>query len=168
MADILSKIRKAIEESLENARANAQGLKEIAEDYGKTARLKFELHQLKLNERKKFELLGKTVFPFLITNDYTGLKKHETLRVILDDLKNVQNEIQLTQNELEQHLSKGEDKSEEKPKQKVQEEIKQIESEIEARLEEIKKIRESAKAQAKTRKTKTTKKRRTRRVKKED
>lgn len=165
MADILVKIRKAIEESLENARANAQGLKEIAEDYGKTARLKFELHQLKLNERKKFELLGKTVFPFLITNDYSGLKKHETLRVILDDLKNVQNEIQLTQNELEQHLSKNEGKEEPKPKQKVQEEIKQIESEIESRLEEIKKIRESAKAQAKA--TKPKRKRRTK-TKKDD
>ncbi len=161
MADILVKIRKAIEESLETARANAQGLKEMAEDYGKTARLKFELHQLKLSERKKFELLGRTVFPFLIANDYTALKKHETLRVILDDLKNVQNEIQLTQNALEQHLAKSEIKEEETPKQKVQEEIQQIEKEIESRLEEIKKIRESARAQAtktKKRRTRTTKK----------
>ncbi len=161
MADILVKIRKAIEESLENARANAQGLKEMAEDYGKTARLKFELHQLKLSERKKFELLGRTVFPFLIANDYAALKKHETLRVILDDLKNVQNAIQLTQNELEQHLSKSAPEKEEEPKQKVQEEIRQIEKEIESRLDEIKKIRESAKAQAskaKKRRTRTTKK----------
>ncbi len=162
MADLLVKIRKAIEESLENARANAQGLKEIAEDYGKTARLKFELHQLKLNERKKFELLGRTVFPFLVTNDYTGLKKHGTLRVILDDLKNVQNEIQLAQNELEQHLSKKEREQEEKPHQKVEEEIKKIESEIESRLEEIRKIRESTRAQSKT-----TKKRRTQTSKKD-
>ena len=162
MADILVKIRKAIEESLENAKVNAQGLKEIAEDYGKTARLKFELHQLKLNERKKFELLGKTVFPFLVANDFSGLKKHETLRVILDDLKNVQNEIQLTQNELEQHLNKEADDKAEKPKQKVQEEIRQIESEIESRLKEIEKIRKSAEAQAKPQK-----KRRTRTAKKD-
>lgn len=147
MSDVLNKIRKAIEDSLENARANAQGLKEIAEDYGKTARLKFELHQLKLSERKKFELLGKTVFPYLVANDFKGLRKHETLQVIIDDLKNLQNEIQLTQNELDQHLKKEDEGTVDNPKEKVREEIKQIENEIESRIEEIKKIREEAEKQ---------------------
>ncbi len=143
MADLVTKIRKAIEDTLEAAKGNAQSLKEIAQDYGKTARLKFELHQLKISKRKKYELLGKTVFPYLVANDYKGLKKHETLSVLLDDIKNIINEIQLTQNELEQHLkNKGEAKQE--PKEKIKEEILQIESEIESRLEEIKKIQEEA------------------------
>ncbi len=145
MADLLAKIRKAIEDSLENAKANAQGLKEIAEDYGKTARLKFELRQLKISERKKFELLGRTVYPYLLANDFKGLQKHETLPVIIDDLKNLQNEIQLTQNELNQHLNSTERSTEVRPQEKVQEEIKEIESEIEKRLEEIRRIREEAK-----------------------
>ncbi|APF20723.1 hypothetical protein [Caldithrix abyssi] len=142
MADLMTKIRKAIEDTLDAAKGNAQNLKEIAQDYGKTARLKFELHQLKISKRKKYELLGKTVFPYLAANDYKGLKKHETLSVLLDDIKNIINEIQLTQNELEQHLkNKGEGGAQES-KEKIKEEILQIESEIESRLEEIKKIQE--------------------------
>ncbi len=155
MADLLTKIRKALEDSLDTAKTNAQNLKDIAQDYGKAARLKFELHQLKINKRKKLELLGKTVFPFLVSNDFKGLKKHETLQVIIDDLKNIINEIQLTQNELDLHLSKkaeGEESPE--PQQKVKEEIKQIENEIESRLEEIKQIQEETKKQAKTVKSK--------------
>ncbi len=142
MADLVSKIKKAIEDTLETAKGNAQSLKEIAQDYGKTARLKFELHQLKISKRKKFELLGKTVFPYLVANDYKGLKKHETLSVLLDDIKNIINQIQLTQNELEQHLKNTEAAGKPEPKEKIKKEIQQIESEIESRLEEIKKIQE--------------------------
>ena len=142
MADLVTKIRKAIEDTLDTAKSNAQSLKEIAQDYGKTARLKFELHQLKISKRKKYELLGKTVFPYLVANDYKGLKKHETLSVLLDEIKNIINQIQLTQNELEQHLKNRETSTEREPKEKIKEEIQQIESEIESRLEEIKKIQE--------------------------
>ncbi len=142
MAELLTKIKKAIEESLETAKGNAQSLKEIAQDYGKTARLKFELHQLRISKRKKYELLGKTVFPYLVSNDYKGLKKHETLSVLLDEIKNIINQIQLTQNELEQHLKNTEDSGSREPKEKIQKEIQQIEWEIESRLEEIKKIQE--------------------------
>lgn len=142
MADLVSKIKKAIEDTLETAKSNAQSLKEIAQDYGKTARLKFELHQLKISKRKKYELLGKTVFPYLVANDYQGLKKHETLNVLLDDIKNIINQIQLTQNELEQHLKNTEAAGKPEPKEKIKKEIQKIESEIESRLEEIKKIQE--------------------------
>jgi len=142
MADLVSKIKKAIEDTLETAKSNAQSLKEIAQDYGKTARLKFELHQLKISKRKKYELLGKTVFPYLVANDYQGLKKHETLNVLLDDIKNNINQIQLTQNELEQHLKNTEAAGKPEPKEKIKKEIQKIESEIESRLEEIKKIQE--------------------------
>lgn len=144
MADLVNKIKKAIDDTLETARNNAQNLKEIAQDYGKTARLKFELHQLKISKRKKYELLGKTVFPYLVANDYKGLKKHETLSVLLDDIKNIINQIQLTQNELEQHLKNTEEAGKHEPKEKIKKEIQQIESEIESRLEEIKKIQEEA------------------------
>jgi len=142
MADLVSKIKKAIDDTLETAKSNAQNLKEIAQDYGKTARLKFELHQLKISKRKKYELLGKTVFPYLVANDYKGLKNHETLSVLLDDIKNIINQIQLTQNELEQHLKNMEATRKPEPKEKIKKEIQQIESEIESRLEEIKKIQE--------------------------
>jgi len=142
MADLVSKIKKAIEDTLETAKSNAQSLKEIAQDYGKTARLKFELHQLKISKRKKYELLGKIVFPYLVANDYQGLKKHETLNVLLDDIKNIINQIQLTQNELEQHLKNTEAAGKPEPKEKIKKEIQKIESEIESRLEEIKKIQE--------------------------
>ncbi len=147
MADLVTKVRKAIDDTLELAKVNAQNLKEIAQDYGKTARLKFELHQLKINKRKKYELLGKTVFPYLVAQDYKGLEKHETLSVLLDEIKNIINQIQLTQNELEQHL-KDKEQGEE-PKEKIKEEIKQIETEIETRLEEIKKIQEETKKSTK-------------------
>ncbi len=153
MAELLTKIRKAIEDSLETAKNNAQSLREIAQDYGKAARLKLELHQLKISKRKKFELLGKTVFPYLAANDFKGLKKHETLQVIVDDIKNIINEIQLTQNELEQHLAdRGSDGVPTEPTQKIKEEIEQIEEEIEKRLEEIKNIQKQTKEQKKSKK----------------
>ncbi|HHE54987.1 MAG TPA: hypothetical protein ENL21_04340 [Caldithrix abyssi] len=64
------------------------------------------------------------------------------MNVLLDDIKNNINQIQLTQNELEQHLKNTEAAGKPEPKEKIKKEIQKIESEIESRLEEIKKIQE--------------------------
>ena len=56
MTDFFDKVKKTIEQSLDRAKVNAQGLKDTAEEMGKVARLKFDLHQLSSSKRKKLQL----------------------------------------------------------------------------------------------------------------
>ena len=65
MTEFLDKIKKTIEQSLDLAKNNAQSLKETAEEMSKVARLKFDLHQLQSSKRRKLQLLGETVYPFM-------------------------------------------------------------------------------------------------------
>ncbi len=145
MSDLIERLRKALEESLETAKHNAQNLKEIAEEYGKVARLKFELHQIQTSRKKKMELLGETVFPFLNENRYTDLKNHETLQVILDNIKNLDNDIELTQKNLESLRSQTNATEPEKDEEELKNEIKKVEKEIESRIKELRAVKDALK-----------------------
>jgi len=142
MADLMTKLRKTLEESINLARDNASNFKGLAEEYGKAARLKFEIHQLKTSRKKKITLLGETVYPFLLKNDFEGLKKHETLGVLIDDIKILNNEIELTENAIK--LLNVKDEEQQKiSHQELQGQILELEDQIETRIKELKMVKEA-------------------------
>ncbi|MBD3225375.1 MAG: hypothetical protein GF313_11630 [Caldithrix sp.] len=146
MTQLMNKLRTALEDGIEVARNNAQNLKELTEEYSKVARLRFNLYQLQNARRKKLEFLGDTVYPYLLENNVDGLKKHETLQIVLDDIKNLENDIELTRKAIRRHTSKSKSEttsSEEIDHEEMQKQIGKLEEEIEQRLEELKIVKEA-------------------------
>ncbi len=142
MSDFIKRIKKNLEESFDIAKNNAQNFKEIAGEYSKTARLKLELAQLNSSKKKKTTLLGETVYPFLLEQNYEGLKAHETLRMIIDEIKQVQNEIDLNQKKLDA-LSEKPEPVPEFDRSQVRDQIKELEDQIESRISELKTVKEA-------------------------
>jgi DNA repair exonuclease SbcCD ATPase subunit len=147
MSDFFEKFRKTMEESLETAKQNAQHLKEIAEDYGKVARLKFEIFQLQSSKKKKMELLGETVFPFIFEKRITDLKNHETLQVIIDNITRLDKEIEMTQKSLAEMKKQAKGKSKKQPmsKSELNQQIQEVEKEIESRINDLQAVKAALK-----------------------
>jgi len=142
MTKLLNKVRHIVEEGLDNARQNARTIKDIADDYSKTTRLKFEIHQLRSALKKKIYLLGETVLPYLAENNLNGLKKHETLPVLIDNIKNLQNEIGLAEKNLQEL---GEEEQKAVQPNELKEQIKELEKEIEIKISKLKDVKKALK-----------------------
>ena len=140
MTDFLDKIKKGVEEGFDAVRNNAGTIKDKAEDLGKIAKLKFELHQLKSAREKKLALLGNTTFPYLVENNTEALRTHETLQILLDEIKNLNNQIELVQHAItdisareRQELKKLQNN------EKIRREIEKLEKQIEE-IKAVKKV----------------------------
>ncbi len=142
MSDSLEKLKKSAEGSYSTVLNNAVNLKDLAEGYGKIAKLKFELHQLKSAREKKLALLGKTVFPYLLENNTKALQTHETLQMLLDEIKNLGNQVELVQHAISD-ISDREKVYTEKDHGKIQGEIEILERQIEEQLEELKAVKKA-------------------------
>ena len=142
MPDLINKIRQVVEDGLETARYNAQNLKEAAEEYSRTTRIKFELYQLRNSLKKKIHLLGETVLPYLMEDNLKGLKKHETLPVLIDSIKSLQNEIILAEKSLQEEIEK---KDREQTGEDVKKKIENLEQEIEEHIGEIQQAKKDGK-----------------------
>ncbi len=143
MSDLLNRIKKSIEEGMDVAKANAQGLKEMAEEYGKTAKLKYDIFQLENSKKRKMELLGETVFPFLVENNTAGLKKHETLIYLLDSIKNIDNQIELNQKALQDITEGDTEDARRQERDDLRNQINEIEKDIEEKIKALKIVKES-------------------------
>ena len=143
MTDFFDKVKKTIEQSLDRVKVNAQGLKDTAEDLGKVARLKFDLHQLNGSKRKKLQLLGETVYPFLNENKVDDLKTHESLPVLIDEIKDLGNQIELTQKSIEEVQQQTKDEPKPVNQEDLRNQINELESEIESRIEELKIVKDT-------------------------
>jgi len=142
MSDFLDKLKKSAEGSYSTVRNNAISLKDIAGDYGKIAKLKFELHQLNSTREKKLALLGKTVFPYLLENNTKALKTHETLQMLLDEIKNISNQVELVQHAISD-ISIREKVARPEDHKKLHSEIELLELQIEEQLEELKSVKKA-------------------------
>ena len=143
MTDILNRFRNVLDETLETVKINAQSFRSTAEEYSKIGRLKFEIHQLNTSRKKKMELLGETLFPFLAENNISGISKHETLFILIDDIKRINNEIELTRNMLKDVYGKETVAEKDEQQQHLQEQINELEKEIESRLNEVRIVKEA-------------------------
>jgi hypothetical protein len=146
MADLLNKIKIVFEDGFDTFKANASNLKEITGDFSKTTKLRFDLYQFQNSRKKKLELLGDTVYPFLIKNDYDGLKSHETLQVLLDEIKNYGNEIELIKRKLDDFAQENRNQSPESLRASLQVQIDDLESDIEDKISELREIKKNIKA----------------------
>ncbi len=142
MSDFLDKLKKSAEGSYSTVRDNAINLKDIAGDYGKIAKLKFELHQLKSSHEKKLALLGTTVFPYLLENNIKALKTHETLQMLLDEIKNIGNQVELVQHAISD-ISVREKEPKPEDHKKMHNEIELLEQQIEDQLEELQAVKKA-------------------------
>jgi hypothetical protein len=146
MSDFLEKLKKSVEDGYSAIRINAINIKETAGEYSKIAKLKFELYQLNSTREKKMALLGKTVYPYLLENNEDALKTHETLQMLLDEIKNISNQVELLQRAIEDISQK--EKTENKKIQdydKMRKEVEDIEKQIEAHLIEIQEVKQKLK-----------------------
>jgi hypothetical protein len=143
MADLLNKIKIVLEDGFDTFKANASNLKEITEDFSRTTKLRFELYQYQNSKKKKLELLGETVYPFLIKNDYKGLKSHETLQVLLDEIKNYGNEIELIRRKLDDFAQENRNQSPESLRASLQTQIDELENDIEEKIKALRTIKEN-------------------------
>lgn len=143
MADFMDKVKKTIEDGYVVARSNALNLKEMAEELSQIAKLKFEVYQLQTSKKKKKELLGDTVYPFLLKNKFDALKKHETLKILVDDIKNIDEQIESTRKKIQEVSERVKKEPQAKDPEEMKGKITEIEDEIESRLEELKNVKES-------------------------
>jgi len=144
MSDFLDKLKKGVEESYTAIRLNASNIKETAGEYGRIAKLRFEMFQLNSTRDKKMALLGSTVYPYLLENNPQALKDHETLPILLDDIKNISNQIELVQIAIND-ISKNEKETSQKLRDhaKIRNEIESLEKQIESHLKELKDVKKS-------------------------
>ncbi len=143
MADFMDKVKKTIEDGYVVARSNALNLKEMAEELSQIAKLKFEVYQLQTSKKKKKELLGDTVYPFLLKNKIDALKKHETLKIFVDDIKNIDAQIESTRKKIQEVSERVKKEAPAQDPEEMKGKITEIEDEIESRLEELKTVKES-------------------------
>jgi len=142
MTDFFDRFKKTFEEGLETVRQNAMNLKDVAEEYSKVAKLKFELYQLKSSRDKKLTLLGNTVYPFLMENDFKGLKAHETLFTIVKDIKSLNDQIDLLKVAIDDMSENETDGEKTDDSEHLKDQITNLEKDIEERLKEIKIMKE--------------------------
>jgi hypothetical protein len=143
MKDILDKIKTTSEQFIERIKTNAKDLRGSAEDLSKVTRLKFELRHLKLSKKRKYQLLGETVYPFLDENKVDALKTHETLPVLMDEIKSLSNQIELINKSIEEISETSKDSSKVLNREDLRGKIQELEEEIESRLEELKIVKEA-------------------------
>ncbi len=142
MTDFFDRFKKTFEEGLDTVRDNAMSLREVAEEYSKVAKLKFELYQTKSSRDKKLTLLGSTVYPYLLENDHKGLKAHDTLATVVKDIKNLNDQIDLLESAVEDMTDKSKESDKKQDKEHLKNQISSLEKDIEARLKEIKVMKE--------------------------
>jgi len=144
MSDFLDKLKKGVEESYTSIRINAANLKETAGEYSRIAKLRFEMFQLNSTRDKKMALLGSTVYPYLLENNPQALQSHETLPILLDEIKNISNQIELIQIAIND-ISKNEKQAYKKLRDhaKIRNEIESLEKQIESHLKELKDVKKS-------------------------
>ncbi len=143
MSDFIDRLKKTVEGSYDTVRTNAGNIRDIATDVSKLAKMKYEMHQLKAARDKKLALLGKTVYPYLLENNVDGLKKHETLSMLLDEIKNLSNQAELLQHQIETHSIGEKQHKEEADTEDVRAEIEKLEKQIEERLTELKAVKDA-------------------------
>ena len=101
------------------------------------------MHQLQSSKRRKLQLLGETVYPFMAENKVDALKTHETLPVLLDEIKNLDNQIELTQKSITNVAKDLKEETRIKNQEELRDQIGELESEIEERIQELKIVKDA-------------------------
>jgi hypothetical protein len=141
MTSLLDDIRKTLEEGYDVVRDSASTMIEKAEDFGKISKIKFEIRQISSNVEKKLTILGDAVFPHLLKNDVETLKDNPAIKLLVEELQDLNKQIDDKQKEVDQLIEESKQQTKEKDHEKLQTKIETIEKEIEERMEVLKKLK---------------------------
>ncbi len=141
MTSLLDQIRKTLEETYDTVRDSASTMIDKAEDFGKISKMKFDIRQMSSNAEKKLTVLGDDVLPHLIKNDVDALKDKPAIKLVVEEIQDLNKQIDDKQKEIDKLVAETEKIVKGKEKEKMHERIKILEKEIEQRMSELKKLK---------------------------
>jgi hypothetical protein len=145
METLLDKIKKTLEEKYDVVKDGASSMIEKAEDFGKISKIKFEIRQLSINVEKKLTVLGDAVLPHLIKNDVESLKDNPAIKLVVEEIQDVNKQIDDKQKEMDIVVAENEQVVKIKEQEKLSLKIDELEKEIEQRMEELNNLRSQKK-----------------------
>ena len=143
MTSLLEQIRSTLEETYDTVKDGASVMIEKAEDFGKISKMKFEIRQLSRNAEKKLTVLGDAVLPHLIKNDVNALKDNPAIKLVVEEIQDLNKRIDDKQAEIDEMVAETEKVSIEKEEEKMHTRINTLEGEIEERMAELKTLKKN-------------------------
>jgi hypothetical protein len=141
MTSLLDQIKKTLEETYDTVRDSASIMIDKAEDFGKISKMKFDIRQMSSNAEKKLTVLGDAVLPHLIKNDVNALKDNPAIKLIVEEIQDLNKQIDDKQKEIDKLVDETEKIVKEKEEEKMHERVQFLEKEIEQRMSELKKLK---------------------------
>ena len=141
MTSLLEQIRKTLEDTYDTMRDSASTMIDKAEDFGKISKMKFDVRQMSSSVEKKLTILGDAVFPHLIKNDVEALKDNPAIKLVVEEIQDLNKQIDDKQKEIDKLVSESEKVIKKKEKEKLHHRIDTLEQEIEQRMNELKKLK---------------------------
>jgi len=141
MTSLLEQIKKTLEDTYDTVRDSASTMIDKAEDFGKISKMKFDIRQMSSNAEKKLTILGDAVLPHLIKNDVDALKDNPAIKLVVEEIQDLNKQIDDKQKEIDILVEETEKVGKEKEEEKMHFRITQLEKEIEQRMSELKKLK---------------------------
>ncbi len=141
MTSLLEQIKKTLEETYDTVRDGASTMIDKAEDFGKISKMKFDIRQMSSNAEKKLTILGDAVLPHLIKNDVNALKDNPAIKLVVEEIQDLNKQIDDKQKEIDILFTETEKIVKGKEKEKMHQRITILEKEIEQRMSELKKLK---------------------------
>ena len=141
MTSLLDQIKKTLEETYDTVRGSASTMIDKAEDFGKISKMKFEVRQMSSNTEKKLTILGDAVLPHLIKNDVDALKDNPAIKLLVEEIQDLNKQIGDKQKEIDKIVAETEKIVKEREQEKLHGRIQLLEKEIEQRMSELKKLK---------------------------
>jgi len=141
MTSLLDQIKKTLEETYDTVRDSASSMIDKAEDFGKISKMKFDIRQMSTNAEKKLTVLGDAVLPHLIKNDVNALKDNPAIKLVVEEIQDLNKQIDDKQKEIDKLVVETEKITKEREEKKMQERVQILEREIEYRMSELKKLK---------------------------
>jgi len=138
MTSLLEQIKKTLEETYDTVRDSASTMIDKAEDFGKISKMKFDIRQMSSNAEKKLTILGDAVLPHLIKNDVDALKDNPAIKLVVEEIQDLNKQIDDKQKEIDKLVAETEKMVKAKEEEKMLYRIKILEKEIEQRMSELK------------------------------
>ena len=141
MTSLLDQIKKTLEDTYDTVRDSASTVIDKAEDFGKISKMKFDIRQMSSNAEKKLTILGDAVLPHLIKNDVNALKDNPAIKLVVEEIQDLNKQIDDKQKEIDKLVAETEKINKEKEEEKILYRINILEKEIEQRMSELKKLK---------------------------
>jgi len=141
MTSLLDQIKKTLEETYDTVRDSASIMIDKAEDFGKISKMKFDIRQMSSNAEKKLTILGDAVLPHLIKNDVDALKDNPAIKLVVEEIQDLNKQIDDKQKEIDILVAETEKINKDKEEEKMHERVQILEKEIEQRMSELKKLK---------------------------